>query len=284
MLDSAFDLFEECRLKLFRTRERVIEPNGGMNPYPNNGDSFAPQMNPELPPAPPVGIIVKKDEHGNWLDDNGKDWTDFVSGANAEKSGRIPGWDVLDHDLVVLDTRYNTVTYVDRLMNINMALGVNPANGKVTVVGTDARNEVRYEPVLNGVFLRVNMATFDPAANRTEIQDLNPHLDYTTTSVPVDQRKQSVGDPRAVVWDKKGEKAYVAGMGSNNVVVMSEEGGRDHCEDVVPVGEGPTGLVLDRTKPRLYVLNRFDASISVVDTLSREEINRVAFFVFKHIT
>lgn len=253
-------------------------PNGGVNPFPNNGDQFEPAINPELPPPPPVGIIVKKDEDGNWRDDNGKDWTDYVSGANAEKSGRIPGWDVLDHDLVMLDTRYNTVEYVDRLMNINMALAVNPANGKVSIVGTDARNEVRYEPVLNGVFLRVNMATVDPKAGRAEIQDLNPHLDYTTTSVAVDQRMQSIGDPRAVVWDKKGENAYVAGMGSNNVVVMREEGGRDHCEDVIAVGEGPTGLVLDRTKPRLYVLNRFDASISVVDTLSREEINRVAFF------
>ncbi len=32
------------------------------------------------------------------------------------------------------------------------------------------------------------------------------------------------------------------------------------------VGQGPTGLALDDARSRLYVLNRFDATISVVDT------------------
>jgi hypothetical protein len=54
------------------------------------------------------------------------------------------------------------VSYVTGLMNINLSLAVNETNGKVTVVGTDALNWVRFEPNINGVFARVNIAAFDP--------------------------------------------------------------------------------------------------------------------------
>ena len=43
------------------------------------------------------------------------------------------------------------------------------------------------------------------------------------------------------------------------------------------VGEGPTGLALDEGAERLYVLNKFEASISVVDTASELETARVFF-------
>jgi len=74
------------------------------------------------------------------------------------------------------------VTYAERLMNICMAIGVRPTGGgghEVTLVGTDGTNEIRFEPVLRGRFLRVNFAAIDPAVNPADtlaITDLNPHL------------------------------------------------------------------------------------------------------------
>ena len=67
-------------------------------------------------------------------------------------------------------------------------------------------------------------------------------------------------------------------MGSNNVIVIDSSGARGGMQPTIEVGEGPTGLVLDESQNRLYVLNKFEASISYIDTASEIEIGRTAFF------
>ncbi len=44
-----------------------------------------------------------------------------------------------------------------------MTMTVQPTTGELYVVGTDATNEVRFEPNLNGKFLRVNVSRFTAA-------------------------------------------------------------------------------------------------------------------------
>ncbi len=254
-------------------------PYGGRNPPPNDGDAFNPPINPDLPPPPHVALIVKQDATGRWMDDNHGDWTDVVSGPRAELSRRPVGWHLPDHDVAVIDTKSGTVDYTTGLMNLCMAVAVNPATSQVSVVGTDAINEIRFGPVLQGRFLRVNLALFDPSqTDTTRIIDLNPHLTYTVATVPQTERDKSIGDPRAVIWESSGSRGYVAGMGSNNVVIIDSSGRRSGRADAIPVGEGPTGLALDEAKHRLYVLNRFGAGISVIDTLTEREINRTPLF------
>jgi DNA-binding beta-propeller fold protein YncE len=250
-------------------------PHGGMNPPPNAGDAFVPALNPANPPPPAVGLIVKKDGRGRWMDDNQGDWTALVSGARASVTGRTPGWDLPDRDLAIIDTASLGVTYATRLMNLNMALAVHPS-GSVTVVGTDATNEVRFEPNVNGRFLRVLMAVVDPRRPASRrVHDLNPHLDYRTPTVPQAVRDLSVGDPRGIAWDATGARAFVTGMGSNNVVLVGPGGAR---LGQVPVGEGPTGVVFDARRERVYVLNRFGASLSVLSAERPRELARVPFF------
>ncbi|XXF77617.1 hypothetical protein P2318_31875 [Myxococcaceae bacterium GXIMD 01537] len=251
-------------------------PYGGVNPPPSQGGGFMPPLNPALPAPLAVSHIVKKSALGRWMDDNGADWTDLVSGANASRSGRPTGWDLPDNDLAIINANTLSVGYAKRLMNINMALAVQPGTGRVTVVGTDATNELRFEPRINGRFLRVLMASVDPAQPTTRsIRDLNPHLTYNTSSIPKPLRRLSVGDPRGIAWNPSGTRAYVTGMGSNNVVVLDAAGGR---VGQFPVGEGPTGLVVDGARGRLYVLNKFDASLSVVNLFLHRETDRVRFF------
>ena len=254
-----------------------VGPYGGRNPPPNDGDSFNPPINPDLPPPPAVGLIVKKDANGRWMDDNEHDWTDVVSGPNAHLSLRPVGWDVIDRDVAIIDTQDHQVAYAERLMNLCMAIAVNPASGQVSVVGTDAINEIRFEPVVKGRFIRVNAASLDGASPESPVvHDLNPHLTYELQTVPQEERQFSIGDPRAIVWNADGTRGYVAGMGSNNVVVLDARGARDESIDPIEVGEGPTGLALDNTRGRLYVLNRFASSISVIDTCTSIEVTRVA--------
>lgn len=256
-----------------------IGPYGGQNPPPNSGNQFNPPINPAVQPAIKASLIVKKDAQGRWMDDNNRDWTSLVSGPNAARSGRPVGWNMPDRDLAVIDTSNLSIAYATGLMNINMAIGVNPATGAVTIVGTDAINQVRFEPVVNGVFLRVLYASVNPAdlADK-QIADLNPHLDYSVRRVPPSERAKSLGDPRSIKWNSTGTKGYIAGMGSNNLVVVSPAGQRAGLGDTIPVGEGPTGIALDERRERMYVLNRFEASVSVVDLASEQQVASIPFF------
>ncbi len=254
-----------------------IGPYGGTNPPPNDGATIAPPIAPGLPAPPRVGLIIKYDAATDtWLDENGGDWTDVTSGPNARLSGRQVGWELLDHDVAVIDTQSDAIVYVDRLMNIVMALGVNPATGTLTAVGTDATNHVRYEPNINGTFVRV-LGTHLSASTGITPFDLNPHLDYTTSTLPQSERNKSVGDPRQVLWEPSGQRAFVAGMGSNNVAVFDASGARAGLADTIEVGKGPTGLALQTSLNRLYVLNKFDASISTVDLATEKQAWRTAF-------
>ena len=138
-------------------------PYGGVNPPPNDGAVFDPPLAPGLPTPPPVSLIVRRDGGGLWRDDNGADWTALVSGPQAALSGRPVGWTLLDHDVAILDANTLALSYADGLMNLNMAVAVNPASGMVTVVGTEATNEIRFEPKLSGTFTRARLAGFAPA-------------------------------------------------------------------------------------------------------------------------
>jgi DNA-binding beta-propeller fold protein YncE len=254
-------------------------PYGGVNPPPNNGTSFNPPIaSANQSTVPAVGMIVKKDAAGHWMDDNAHDWTSMVSGPNASHSGRPAGWDMPDRDLAVINASSLSTTYARGLMNICAAVGVNPATGSVGVVGTDGINEVRFEPNVGGRFVRVKLAMVDPASLSKTIKDLNPHLTYSAPTVAQSERDKSLGDPRGLVYNSAGTKGYITGLGSSNVIVVNAAGDRAGLAQTIPVGEGPTGLALDDARSRLYVLNRFAASISVISTTSETVTATVPFF------
>ncbi|MEL6591818.1 MAG: T9SS type A sorting domain-containing protein, partial [Bacteroidota bacterium] len=209
-----------------------------------------------------------------WLDDNGGNWTNIVSGGQGVRQN---GWDLKDRDVAVLNANTLALSYQHHLGNILMAMSVNPSTGIVGVVGTDAFNEVRFEPNLNGVFLRVNLSQFTPGNASNSIVDLNSHLSYTSSSSPLAERQKSIGDPRGIAWKADGSQAYITGMGSNNVILVNANGNRALSQPI-PVGEGPTGIVLDESRGRAYVLNRFGATISTLDLSSNTELGRIGFF------
>jgi YVTN family beta-propeller protein len=255
-------------------------PSGGLNPPPNSGTNFVPPINPLISTtAPPrVSLIVKKNAAGRWMDDNQGDWTEFIRGTNAAFTGRIPGWNMPDHDLAVIDAANFSVSYANGLMNICMAVAVNPASGKVCVVGTDAINQIRFQPVLNGIFVRVNLAEVDPANATAAISDLNPHLNYQTAQVAKTEREKSIGDPRGIVWSSDGSRGYVTGMGSDNLIIIDAQGNRAGLNPAIPLDQGPTGLALDEGRQRLYVYNRFAGSISTVNTASETVVDTLPLF------
>ncbi|NNM27398.1 MAG: hypothetical protein HKO59_15695 [Phycisphaerales bacterium] len=250
-------------LDQFEVSDAVNPYPGDPNPPPNAGAGFEPPIAAGLPVAPEVGLIVRKDDTGAWIDDNGGDWSPAVP------------WDLLDHDLAVIDAATLDVSYVTGTMNLNMNLAVAPT-GDVLVVGTEAFNEIRFEPNLQGRFGTV-MAAGVPAGGAipTMLVDLNPHLDYTVPTIPQTERDLSLGDPRGVAWRGDGSAAYVTGMGSNNLLVLSPALDRI---GLVEVGEGPTGVAVNDAAELLYVLDKFEGAISVVDADGLTEIDRVPFY------
>ncbi|MBK7642382.1 MAG: hypothetical protein IPJ19_04950 [Planctomycetes bacterium] len=254
-------------------------PYGGVNPPPNSGAGFSPPIAAGLPPPPRMALIVKKNGAGAWMDDNAHDWTGLVSGPNASLSGRPVGWDLADDDVAVIDTGSLGVSYAHGLMNICMGIAVNPVSGEVSVIGTEATNEVRFEPNVNGRFTRVKLARVSAnGASTLGNVDLNPHLSYASATVPQSERDKSLGDPRGLVWNAAGTRGYVTGMGSNCLIVIDANGARAGLSDTISVGEGPTGIAIDELRGRLYVLDRFEGAISVVDLASEIESVRVPFF------
>jgi hypothetical protein len=219
---------------------------------------------------------LKKDSDGRWMDDNNGDWTDYVSGPKAPLSGRLIGWDMPDRDLAIINTGDHTVTYVSRLMNICMDVAVNPVTGKISVVGTDAINEVRFEPQLNGRFLSVEMALIDPVTFETQRVNLNPHLTGSNPTLPEPQRLLSIGDPRQVLWTEDGSALYVAGMGSNNLVKLDIQG-RRILERPIQISGGLSALVMDAGRHRLFGYQRFTSQLTVLDMGSHETIEEVSF-------
>ncbi|MBP6390090.1 MAG: beta-propeller fold lactonase family protein [Flavobacteriales bacterium] len=256
----------------------AVDPVAGI--IPNAGTGFNPPFNTSNPPTPETkSIIVRKNAAGQWFDDNGGNWTNMVSGSAANKA-RMTGWDMPDRDVAVIDANAPSTagtTYQTRLGNILMAMAVQPGTGQVTVVGTDATNEIRFEPVLNGKFLRVNLSRFTTVGGANTITDLNPHINYANSALPIAQRIKSIGDPRAIVWKADGSKAYIAGMGSNNLIAIDGAGTR-LGSGPIPVGEGPTGIVIDGVRNKLYVLNKFEGSVSTVDMVTDQEEARANFF------
>ena len=238
-------------------------PYAGQNPPPNAGTAFSPAIGAGLAAsAPDVGQIVKKNAAGQWLDGNGRNWSSFVT------------WDLHDHDIAVIDAATNGVTYVNGLMNIVAGIGTAP-NGDVVAVGLESRNtELHFEQNVNGVFVRCMGARIPGGSGVASTFDLNPHLTYTAPTTGVVQRMLSVGDPRGVAFSPDGSTTWVAGLGSSNIVGFGSGGAR---VATVTVGEGPTGLVMSPNGTRLYVLNRFEGSVSTVSTDTNSEVARSAF-------
>ena len=236
--------------------------------------------NPALvdPPdgIPKVGLIVRWEAStGSWRDEAGQNWTSCLP-------FRMP-----DHDLFAIDAATLATTSVDHLGTTLFEVSVNPANGKIYVPNTEARNFVRFEhPAgVRGHVVDNRLAIVNPSAgNAVTVVDLNVHINRNSDpGTNLAERSASVSQPGMMTWKSDGSVAYLTAIGSRKLFAVDGSclaggcifGPNRAAPRSAEVGEGPTGVALLETRNRLYVLNRFSNSIAVVDAPTLAKVSEI---------
>jgi DNA-binding beta-propeller fold protein YncE len=241
--------------------EEVVTTNGGLPGPHTNFEGIA---------QPPTGLIVKHD---------GAHWTDELGRVrDAQVKFSLP-----DEDVFVIDALANPPKEIGAVSGVGTVifnLAVNPATGDVYVANTDARNETRFAGPgrFAGSTVRGHLHESRITVLRgPEVlpRHLNKHIDYRACCAPVpnDENARSLGDT-----------LYVAAFGSGKIGVFNtaelaaDTFVPDSATHIPVSGGGPTGLVLDEPRGRLYVLTRFDNAIAAIDIATRTEIAHVPMF------
>ncbi|MBZ4421305.1 YncE family protein [Myxococcus sp. RHSTA-1-4] len=249
------------------------------------GGGPGPNTNFQGIPGPEVALILKHNGQ-DWVDVLNRPWTDkvrftlpdkdvFTIAANANPPAQLPG-------PAGFHTGVGTILF-------NMA--VNPVSGKVYVSNTEARNDLRFEGpgIFAGRTLRGHLheSRITVLGNGSVTpRHLNKHINYGACCAPVPnvESEKSLAQPLGMAVSSDGSTLYVAAFGSSKLGVYSTAA--LEADTFVPstanqielTGGGPTGLVLDEARKRIYVLTRFDNSISVVSTTTRQEIAHLPMY------
>jgi YVTN family beta-propeller protein len=247
------------------------------------GSMPPPNRNIEGATAPDTGLIVKFNG-SQWVDELNRDWSNqvlfnlpdtdvFAIDANGSPPRQITGY-----------TGIGTVLY-------NMV--TNPVSGKLYVSNTEARNDVRFEgtrtvtshSTVVGHVHEARITVIDPAAsNSVTPRHLNKHIDYNVVPAPATVKNNSLATPTDMVLSADGSTLYVAAFGSAKVGVFNttqlenDSFVPDAASHISVSGGGPSGLLLNPARNQLYVFNRFDNSISIIDTLAARETRHYRLF------
>ncbi len=258
-----------------------FKPN---TPCTNNNGSTSPGG---LPPpgtdargetAPEVGLVVKfNNATGHWEDELHRVWDHAIR-------FQLPDTDVFSINANAL-TQTASFAHVGTTL-FNMI--TNPATGELYVTNTEAINEVRFEGP--GDFAGTTVQGHLAESRVTVISGstvkplhLNKHIDYTKLAgkpgFDTTARNHSLATPVDMAISSNGSTLYVAAFGSSRIGVFDTAALRNDSFDprqisanYIPVtGGGPSGLVLDEARGRMYVMTRFDNAVKVIDLASKAQ-------------
>ena len=246
-------VFESGNQTTVISTDQVTEAGGLPKPSPKKAK--------KLPQSPEVGLIVKWDG-ARWADESG----------NTKWNQLIP-YTLADVDLVVIDARGAAPAIASEVRGIGTHVGnavFDPSANRLFIANTESHNQIRFEPKLKGRFqsTRVSVVSLEPGSRNINAVDLNSHIDHSVAKGSARERRLSLALPSDIARAGDGT-IYLAATGSGRVGVLDSRG---VVQDRISVGAGPTGLALEEGRRRLYVLNRFDQSLGVVDTETRSRI------------
>ena len=218
--------------------------------------------NPALPPAPITSLIV---------DANDPTWAQIVN------------YTMPDNDLVEIDTGSLAITRnVTAIGTNNFDVILNGTGNTAFIANTEARNLVRFEPVLRGhaIDSRITRVTLGSPATVTPI-DLNPGINYAQLPNPA-ALSTALAEPMALVLDESRSEIYIAAHGTDRIGVTDLSGNvlaRIDLQGTSATAEkrGPRGLALHPTGAELYVYNRLSKTLTTIDRLSRAVLREQNF-------
>src|SRR5581483_6295515 len=239
--------------------------------YP--GGLPAPNANFEGTPGPETGLIVKfNPKRRRWEDGLGRNWNNAIR------------FSLPDKDVFAIDANATPPVETASFTSVGTILfdmATNPVTGKVYVSNTDAHNEVRFEgPGGGGSTVRGHLAEARiTVLDGTNVlpRHLNKHIDYAVVPSPPGTAERSLATPMGMAVTADGTTLYVAAFGSSAIGVFSTSALEDDtfvpdaADHIAVTGGGPSGLVLDEPRGRLYAFTRFDNAVSVIDTATRTE-------------
>ncbi|HEU4726432.1 MAG TPA: hypothetical protein VFT22_01025, partial [Kofleriaceae bacterium] len=232
--------------------------------------------------APEVSLIVKfNNATGHWEDELHRNWDVGVR-------FQLPDTDVFS-------VNANTLTQTASFAHVGTTLFnmvTNPATGELYVSNTDAHNEVRFEGPgqFGGHTVQGHLAESRiTIISGTQVapRHLNKHIDYTKLAgqpgFDATAKDHSLATPLDMAVTSNGQTLYLAAFGSSKIGVFDTAALRGNTFDprqisanYIPVtGGGPSGLVLDEARGRMYVMTRFDNAVKVIDLASKAQVAAV---------
>ncbi|PTL75902.1 hypothetical protein [Vitiosangium sp. GDMCC 1.1324] len=259
----------------------LLVPNGGEVA----GGVPGPNTNFEGIPAPETGVLVKFNGQ-DWVDSLGRPWTSQVK------------FSLPDKDVFVIDATANppeqlsgSAGFYSGVGTILFNMAVNPVSGKVYVSNTEARNDLRFEGpgTFAGTSLRGHLHESRISvlgSSGVTPRHLNKHINYNAccAAVPNAENEKSLAQPLGMAVTSDGATLYVAAFGSSKIGVYATAALEadtfvpSTANQILLSGGGPTGMVLDESCGRMYVLTRFDNSISIVNTATHQEIAHLPMY------
>lgn len=237
---------------------------------------------------PHVGVIVKFQD-GHWKDVVGQVWDDKVK------------LNLPDRDVFVIDASLPVPALRKRGVNTYSGVGTvlfnmieNPVNGNLYVSNTDGDSLPRFEGPLmapTSVQGRLHESRITVLTRNGSVQpvDLNSHIDYSTCCIPNSaEAEKSLAFPMEMAISNNGGTLYVVAFGSNKIGIFNTKELDNNQYDpnkkqrhIALQGDksrGPSGLVLNEAFQKLYVMTRFDNSISVINTANDQEVQTVSMY------
>ena len=227
---------------------------------------------------PETGLVVKYNAGaGQWRDQLNRNWNNAVK------------FTLPDKDVFAIDANANPPAQTAFFTGVGTVLfniAVNPTSGKVYVSNTEARNEVRFEgpggggSTVQGHLHEARITVLDGAS--VAARHLNKHINYAVSPAAAGVKDNSLATPVQMAVSSSGATLYVAAFGSSKIGIFDTaalEGNSftpDAANHITVSGGGPSGLVLDEINDKLYVLTRFDNSVSVVDPATKAEVDHLA--------
>ena len=245
------------------------------------GKKAPPTSNVDGVLAPNTGLIVKKRD-GLWVDEANTDWS-------SEVKFDLPDYDVFEiaatADVPVLTRQVSGVG----TSLFNMAL--NPVRPELYVSNTEALNHVRFEgPGHDASTVRGHIVeTRISVLTNTDVSNvrMNDHVNFDREegeSVPQSESGKSLSQITAIAVSNDGNTLYAAAFGSGKLAFLDidelsqSEYTADSSQHLVLPGGGPSGLALSPDGGRIAVYTRFDNSVVLVDTESRDIVASQALF------